>query len=221
MKTALCLYGIVGSSEDKFGIGSQLDYRISLDYYKKNFLDVNNVDVYIHTWSIDQRRGLEGDYRPVLSLYEPQIHFNPDIRTNSIHSRWNSIQKVVQLKKQYEEHHNFTYDCVFVGRLDLALLSPIVLDKYDMNYFYASHWNDEEGKIRFLGKGFMDLWFFSNSKNMDSFGNLYDNINAYTNNAHIMSRERVVDVIGESKIRYTLRRFEDHDIVRRVLGCKK
>jgi len=221
MKVALCLYGIVGSVEDKFGIGKQLDYQIALEYYKKNFLNVNDVDVFIHTWSIDQKWGLEKGYNPVLSLYEPQIQFHPDIRTHSIHSRWNSTQKVVQLKKQYEEQCGFTYDCVFIGRLDLAFLTPMVLSEYDMNYFYASHWTDEQGEIRFLGEGFLDLWFFSNSKNMDFFGDLYDKMGLYTNNAHIMSREHAVNVIGEDKIRYTKRRFKDHDIVRRLLGCKK
>ena len=221
MKVALCLCGIVGSAEDKYGIGKQLDYKIALQYYEKNFLNINDVDVFIHTWSVDQRQGLEKDYKPVRSLYEPQIHFHPNLQTHSIRSRWYSTQKVIELKKQYEKENNFIYDCVFIARLDLALLKPLDLANYDMKYFYASHWNDKEGIIHHLGRGFLDLWFFSNSKNMDKFGDLYENIESYTNNNRIMSREHVTRVVGENNIRYILYRFVDHDIVRRVLGSAK
>ena len=34
------------------------------------------------------------------------------------------------------------------------------------------------------GRGFMDLWFFSNSKLMDKFGSLYDNISNYDISPH-------------------------------------
>ena len=61
----------------------------------------------------------------------------------------------------------------------------------------------------------MDLWFFSNSQNMDKFGKLYDTISKYKESPHISSYQHVARCIGRRKIRYTMFRWFDYEIARR------
>lgn len=140
------------------------------------------------------------------------------------YSRWYSSMKVVELKKEYEVNNIFTYDCVMVSRLDVVFFTELKFDQYDLDYFYASHWNDAGNKKNsyvanrenhYVGKGFLDLWFFSNSKIMDRFGGLYNKLENYDRSPHIAARQHI-DTITD-KIRYTLYRWDDHEIIRRKI----
>ena len=93
-----------------------------------------------------------------------------------------------------------------------------------MNYFYASYRNDAPSKENnftanyenhFKETQFQDLWFFSNSENMDKFAFLYDEIENYEVSPHVSSKQHVDKFIGKNKIRYTLYRWFDHEMIRR------
>ena len=105
MKIAYCLVGIVGATNFGMGLGKDIDYR--LDYYwnKKNIFDINDdIDVFIHSWSVEHEKGINSIYKPKKSSFEPQIDFNLDnVRDNCIASRWYSTVMCNQLRKEYEE----------------------------------------------------------------------------------------------------------------------
>ncbi|WP_412125852.1 hypothetical protein [Vibrio cyclitrophicus] len=138
------------------------------------------------------------------------------------YSRWYSNKKVIELKSKYEKDHNFVYDCVMVLRLDVGFYSKLDFAKYDMNFFHASNWNDYPTAINHyqsnkenhnVGKGFLDFWFFSSSKNMDKFSKLYENIDEYHVCPHRSAYQHVNSFTGN--INYTMFRWSDFEMIRR------
>ena len=141
MKIAYCLVGIVGASDYGMGIGKDIDYRLAYYWNKKNIFDVNNdVDVFIHSWSVEHEEGINSIYKPKKSSFEPQIDFNLDnVRDNCIASRWYSTAMCNQLRKEYEEEKGIKYDAVMFFRLDHVFLTPLKLSEFDMNYIWFRH----------------------------------------------------------------------------------
>lgn len=256
MKVALCFYGLVGSRVDKNGTGEQLDPKTAFELNRRNVIDINQADVFIHSWSYDAKEQLESLYQPKASLTETQKDFPESIKlTNNIdfkqklrelptrifdkqkyletqeqrrkaafraYSRWYSSRQTIKLKEDYELKHGFKYDAVIVLRLDVGFYSPLKMCDYDLTKFYASHWNDyptqQNGyqmnlKNHNLRKGFLDFWFFTNSKNMDRFGALFDVIQDYHISPHRSSFEHASKCGFD--IDYTLYRWQDHEMIRR------
>lgn len=262
MRIALCFYGLVGSKIGKNGKGESLDSTIAYEYYKKHIIDVNDeVDVFIHSWSVDAKDKLIELYKPKKEVIEKQIEF-PEYKNHPkkigafktkiklfsmklfkrneydewiykreqesfrAYSRWYSSKKALELKKEYEEENSFKYDAVMITRLDCAFFTDMDFSKYDMNYFYASHRNDPPAKKRNYQANyanhnkdfeFLDFWFFSNSQIMDEFAKLYDNIQTYDISPHASSKQHVDKVIGKEKVKHTLFRWFDHEMIRRKI----
>jgi len=93
MKVALCFYGLVGSRVDKDGIGEQLDPMMAYQLNKTNIIDVNNADVFIHSWSIEAKERLEKLYQPKASIIEAQRDFPES----------NSLVKNIDFKQKLRE----------------------------------------------------------------------------------------------------------------------
>ena len=168
MRVAVCFYGLVGSTQKKFGKGTSLDPKLSHKYYKKNvFKYLKNYDVFIHSQSIEYKDVLKKLYDPKVYCIEGKKNFFFKALTNlkfikilfySIfnlprfnqrfnrglngYSRWYSTKKVIDLKKKYEMENNFKYDLVFLTRLDWAFIKPFKLNKKMSNDFVVSHHND-------------------------------------------------------------------------------
>lgn len=179
MKIALCLHGTVGNiytNKKHYKFSDNVDYRIGLEHYTKHLFKNNEVDVFIHCWDEKYKEQMVLDYSPKNYLFEKQIDFGLETkRLNFMKSRWFSQKKVLYLKQQYEKNNSFKYDAVIVSRFDLALLSNLDFTNYDLEKFWAP--NDQETKEKSLQtQMFLDYFFFSNSKNMDNFGALYDNL---------------------------------------------
>lgn len=228
MKVALCFSGIVGGIKGKNGKGQIIDPSIAAKTWKDNFLSINDTDVFFHTWSVDQEDKLLDLYDPKRFISEKQMDFTDGKRGSEAWrsaSRWYGTKQVIELKKSYEREKNFKYDAVILSRFDMMWFTKVDLSKYDMKYWYASNWNDSiKGKNsptqpnranHFLGQGFLDLWFFSNSHFMDKFGTLYDHRKSYSPNPHIASYQHTARVIYRGNIRYTMYRWYDFEIVRR------
>lgn len=256
MRVAVCFYGLVGSKANKSGLGVPLDPKIAHDLYENNIFKHNDVDIFIHSWSIDHKEELNEIYKPKKSIIEQQKEFNnTDYLISNIdlklkvkeyitkiynrksyyetinnrkkeafrsHSRWYSCMKSIQLKKRHEVENNFKYDCVLLTRLDVGFYTPLILSEYDQNKFYASHWNDypniendfiENFKNHNKGIGFLDFWFFSNSSNMDKFGELFQRINFYGVCPHRASYEHAK--FCNFDIEYTKYRWRDFEMIRR------
>lgn len=256
MKIALCLYGLVGSVSDKNGVGQPLNPEIAFKLNHKNLISGNDVDIFMHSWSLGHRERLLELYKPKKFIIEQQLEF-PDssalvdnikfkeklcdiykkiFSPNSFkksyseraqyafraYSRWYSNKKALELKKEYESETRIKYDCVMILRLDVGFYTKLDWNSYDLNYFYASNWNDAPSKHnnfqnnfdnKHLGKGFLDLWFFSNSEYMDQFSKLFDHINEYNISPHYSSYEHVRGFTNN--IKYTKYRWTDFEMIRR------
>lgn len=163
MKIALCLNGmaqhpgkkIVGGQmwDGKTGKRTPVEWQRGLEHYQKHLFVHNDIDVFVCTPSVHAEKELLDAYKPKAAIFEPDPKFNTagmkvdknypagiDSKTQITIARWYSVQKCVQLKKRYEEKHNFKYDIVMVGRFDVCWMCDVHFDQFDPNYFYASHW---------------------------------------------------------------------------------
>ena len=68
MRVALCLYGLIGGDEGKGGAGSSgRTIGLGYEHYKKHLIDVNEqVDVFVHSWSVDHMKEVEKLYLTLL-----------------------------------------------------------------------------------------------------------------------------------------------------------
>jgi len=162
-KVALCLTGmalhpgkkVIGGQmwNGKTGKQTPVEWIKGLEHYQKYLFKHNNIDVFIHTPSVEIEKELTEAYKPKAAIFEKDPKFNivdgridpsyPDgitSKTQITIARWDSVKKCVQLKKQYEEQHGFKYDMVMIGRFDVAWMVDVDFSKFDPNYFYASNW---------------------------------------------------------------------------------
>ena len=198
-RIAVCLYGSLGYKQTLFGQTNQnqtpLDIEEPIDSLLTNVIIPNNADTFIHSWSIDRKKRLVEKLNPKLTIFENHKQFAKDINSikNSVRSRFYSQQKSNSLKKEFEKNNQFIYDVVLHTRMDLMWFNKLSLNKNIDNNFYASHWNiskksdnlpidksnDNNNLGPFdksnygLGSGLIDHWFFSSSKNMDKFSEIY------------------------------------------------
>ena len=216
MKTALCLFGIVGGTSGKDGKGESIDPGIAFGYYLRNILAGNDVDVFFHTWSVEHKDKLVELYNPVKYIAEKQIQFNHNPYTHQAHSRWYSTQKSINL---VWEHGFEKYKMIMLSRFDVAFFNRVDFSEYNPEYFYASHWNDVGNRMNHQ-MGFLDLWFFGGTGIMAGFGQLYNRIDKYDISPHKAAKQHA-EFIG-AKVKYTMYRGEDFEMVRRaILKCKE
>jgi len=193
MKIALCLYGLVGSdrgkSYDKLG-GTNEVLKSCFNSFKKHIIDKNNTDVFFHTWDQEFKDELIQNYKPKLFKTEPQkIFYNtvngPEKRVQAHYSKWYSNKQVNLLKQEYEKFNNFKYDFVITSRFDMMWTVDIICKNLNKDIFYIPGttksnvpwgWPDNQNGVPYE---IDDLWCISNSKNIDDFSLLYDNINNY------------------------------------------
>jgi|TARA_B100001971_G_C18196776_1_gene541974 hypothetical protein len=219
MKIALCLFGIVGSATDKYGIGSAIDYRIGHHFIKKHILDKNDVDIFIHSWSTDFKGELVDTYKPKKYLIEEQIDFEEEtIRQHSIKSRWYSNKKVIELKAEYEKENNFKYDFVMVYRFDCMFIKDLIFSEFDNKYFYTSHkveCYNNSCQCEYNGN-YADLWFFGNSHDIDLFGELYNHCDGGygMDSPHTACKNHIVSTGIHSRVKHAFIDRYDHFPVR-------
>ena len=245
MKIALSFRGKIGHSKGRDGHGDELDLNINFNHLKKYILDeYENVDIFIHSISADienskekleifkpiylevekqKKFGMEKDIS-LLEMGDEGINGNTSGQKLRVISEKYSMYKCLDQVEKYEEENKFKYDVVMITRLDVGFFKDIDFSKYDMNYFYASNRNDpplKENNYKanylnhYAGYAFQDLWFFSNSENLDKFSKLYDEIENYEINPHRSSMQHVKKFIGKNKIKYTLYRWFDYELLRR------
>lgn len=189
MKIAYCLAGLVGGlsghNYDKTEGGDVVIRESSNNLFKN--INCNDIDFFMHTWSIDKKEKLESVYKPKKAIYEEQIIFKtptylPTIpRVQATYSRWYSSKQVIKLKRQYEEENNFKYDLVVITRQDLYWLKPFDFNSLDNTKFNAAQ-SRFKGKVYGSPDGIEieDILFASNSDYMDQFCTLYDFLDEYT-----------------------------------------
>ena len=216
MKTALCLHGIAIGKNDK---GDPVNAEIAFQHYKKHILGKNDVDVFIHTWSVDARENLIEMYDPRRSLFEKPIMFDSSsTKLHSTRSRWYSSKKSIELKRQHELENNFVYEWVMVSRFDVVFFTDLKFDYFMRDKFYVSNWLNPARDT-----GLLDFWFFSSSMNMDKFSTLYDHVDEYLSedqfvSNHVLAKRHLSEIDLIDTLSYYGNEYRDFWLAREVRG---
>lgn len=189
MKIALCFSGQARS------------FKSGFEYYKKNLLDIYDVDVYIHTWKFDGEEELLKLYKPRSYEFEnpplgnfdsiftntpnPQKH-PPRFTYRMLHSMYKS-----SLLIQGE------YDWVIKSRTDYALNVIIPFSDFDGSKVYIP--NCRMVPSRDFGN---DQFAFSSQSNMMKYMSTLKNIEKYYNAGN--------QFIGEDMMRANLHEHNLH-----------
>ena len=191
-KLAICLHGLVGNSIGKSCDGDRDDKKvldISHEHWAQYILNPQlnrdwEVDFFIHTWSTSLEEEIKSLFKPKLIISEDQPKFNipehirgSDSRKHAHYCRWYSCKKSVDLKSSFEKDNNFAYDSVMCARFDIAWQKKIVFEKHDQDKFWVPHWGIPASKKPVVK--FKDFWWFSSSKNINSFSTLFDHLEEY------------------------------------------
>jgi len=216
MRVALCLHGIAAGKNDK---GNTVNFDIAFQHYKKHILKKNDVDVFIHTWSVAEKDNLINLYNPRKSVFEQQIMFDvSQTKLHSTKSRWYSSKKSIELKRQYELEENFTYDWVILSRFDVVFFTDLILSNFQADHFYAANWSNPARDV-----GLLDFWFFSNSSAMDAFSTLYDHVDDYLSGAqaisnHVLAKQHLTSQNLTDKLIYHGYEYKDFWLAREIKG---
>ena len=199
MKIALCLHGYFSNAG---GVSASIKGH---DYISRKLLQNHDVDVFVHSWDLNNKDTIERLYETKLSLFENQNSFESEIKlfdekyffgksgkapgmygTNNIFKALSfhySRKEAVKLKTKFEKDNDFKYDCVVLSRFDLGQRGKEHPQKY-----YATNFNFNSSlDMNFvysafwdqLNHGYADHWFFSNSDNINIVSSLYDKIFQY------------------------------------------
>ena len=219
-KLALCLYGLVGH-EGNLGKGKVIDYKLPFKLYNlqlKN--DKVQIDVFMHSWSIEYKLNLINLYNPVDYVFEkPKKHFEDLYGHNNFNaaSHLYTKKQSIILKSNYEKKYNFKYDWVLLSRFDVCLFKKLDLSNLDNKKFYLVGPRRHHGltcRCRFCDENrpdhvVNDTIYFSSSRNMDILGNCFDNIHSYYPDVkntkidmHFIAKKHLVQSLLWSKVDY-------------------
>jgi hypothetical protein len=229
-KMAVVFHGIVGGMDGRNGIGTPSDISACAKTIKHNILSVYDCDVFIHSWSVNQKDEMISLYNPVEYLIQPQEHFyfsskqienaNDDINGMEYRtiSRYMSLERIMSLKQKYEINNNFRYKWVLIVRLDLIFFNKLNLSVLDNNNVYICtepHWSSRGGLIH-------DIIFLSNSTLMDNFARfgremidgVYD-----SRDAHSATFLKIMNMVNNdrNRLQFGFKRYEDVEIYRLVI----
>lgn len=233
-KLAVIFHGIVGGMGGRNGLGVPIDLDICAKLINYNILSHYEHDIFIHSWSEDHKDSILSLYNPKKFLFQPQemfgYSFNEKIYKNELYthefrtvSRYNSLQRAVNLKKEYELENNFQYKWVLVLRFDLVFFTKLELNKLDNSCFYICyepHWPD----IHKLGV-VHDVLFLTNSSIINKYSIIADEIkdkkyNDTLHAAHVIAYRKLKEMFNvnmDSIVRYGFKRYDDVEIYRFVI----
>jgi len=229
MKIALCLHGLVGTT-DKYGSGTkEIPPEVGYAHFKKHLIEKNDhVDTFIHTWSTNWQENLKDLYNPVKIIAEPQPQFiknqelkeiakrsmkdptwTPPVRhelnrKQAIYCRWKSTQKVLNMVKESGRQ----YDYILLTRFDIAFLVDFIFKDCDPEKFYVQ--GPPGGHFRGL-ELVNDLWFFASQENMMKFSTLFDNLEKekylpHIDSNHELARRHLIETGLNEKLEYIFKR---------------
>jgi hypothetical protein len=182
MKIALCLHGYFNSSIDNTSLGVD-----GYNHIKKNILDNNDVDVFIHSWEPEKRDLMEGMYNPKQSIFEPQKDFSELIKERGLdtlkgcprspQSVLSHLYSVTEVMKLPHQQPNTKYDIIVKARFDLGRINrntasvyPVQCINFQTNIesdkIYTANWNH-------FHMGPADMWFYGSPNVMVEFTSLF------------------------------------------------
>lgn len=118
-------------------------------------------------------------YKPISFLIEEPKNFKHNlnltvdnlregVQPNNIFSMFYSINKSIEIKRQYENLNNFEYDCTVRLRFDLSFSDYIELEKYSPEQLYVLRSGNPNV--------YYDIFGFGTSTFMDYYGNTFNDI---------------------------------------------
>ena len=164
---------------------------------------LNNIDIFIHTWSTKYNKKLLKLYKPKKYLIEKPKNFNLSLKDFSLkdidlydnieqlkknhidpsseynnliyrmQSRWHSQCKSLKILEKYKKDKKVTYDFVVQMRFDLILNKRINFKKLNNNIVHLVKGN------KLKGKKLYDTFFISNYSNAIKFNNIINDLNKY------------------------------------------
>ena len=169
MKIALCFTGQARSFQKGF------------EYYKKNLLDVYDVDVYIHTWQFDGEEKLIELYEATKIITEPVLVTDADTKyTNTPNSQkypprftYSALYSINECRMLMMSS-GIEYDWVIKTRTDYALNVQIPFEELDNTKLYIP--NCRMVPERDFGN---DQFAFSSQSNMDKYMSTFQNMDKY------------------------------------------
>jgi len=215
MKIALCLSGFVGNA-NKWLEGVELDYNYGYKYLNDSILSNGDVDVFIHSYSLEHEKGLRDLYKPVKATFEPNPDFKfrgeiskddlPSPYTFCIQSMWYSRKCAVDLAIKHEEENNFKYDFVLLTRFDIALFKKFEFEKYDTSKLYIAGpiIYNKTNKGTVVPYKINDMYFMANSdllKDVVEVSDTYENIAINLNSNWPMEKVSSHIIITEQLLR--------------------
>ena len=155
MRFAICIFGL--HPDHTWKVIKPSRNRVH-ECFKHFLIDPNEkaghqVDIFLHSFSIDQKDNMLKEYNPTVALFEHKKEFKSTIKNGTDDHcqkgyglNWHSIVQIIEygryqsvkLMKQYSDQNNVEYDFVMSMRSDLLFLRPFSFDDLDSNKFYAA-----------------------------------------------------------------------------------
>lgn len=210
MKVALCISGFLRT------------YHQTYNYLVKNIISVYNPDIFIETWSSDDRGSsfainehyLKNLFNPKeIRIEDPKTFVLPSHLKKikyrdppNLLSMFYKIKQCNELKSNFELKNNFKYDFVIRFRGDLQLFSSFDLNAFDKNKIHVPLYGDYNGLNDQLAIG--------SSQSMDIYCNLFDEIHEYTKKIEL-NPEKLLKFHLENKNIEIDRFYLDYGILRK------
>ena len=215
---ALVLHGCIGFAEHSSGSagadgkGKPANVADCANSHKYSFSNYN-YDTFFHIWNPEHEKELNDLYNPISSLSEPIIYDGKEWE-KYLDSRFLSLNKAMNLKREHEIKNNFRYDWVIISRFDNVILTKLNLDDCDNDLLW--------------GCGIMsgvpyqsDFIWICNSEKADKIGNMINERNEgqyQLNDCHAVINAKIKDVFGENINNFVFKQFEDLDLYRFVIN---
>lgn len=187
MKIALCLHGMFDSLTDPNSKG--LD---GFNHIKNRIFNKGDVDVYIHSWSMDCKDEILNLYQPKKYIFEKQKDFSDIINSRNLNllNGWprspfsvlSHFYSISECFKLLYKNNEFEYDIVIKARFDLGRINrhtsgpgkmhpyPVqcinVVDNIVSGRLYTAFWE-------YFDMGPADMWFYGTPGVMSKFVDLY------------------------------------------------
>jgi hypothetical protein len=224
-RAALCIRGAVSKTTSRFTYKDSLyndnsvyiNYRLVYNSIKKHIIDANpdyDVDVFLQSWSYDIKDNLIQLYTPVSHLFEDNRIYSNEIEAkcrSSVDfggiSQALAIQKVLNLKEEYENKHKFTYDIVILFRPDIIIWTDMIFSNYDLSCFYTDGHPENQG----------DIHFVMSSQDANIFKNLYLSLdNGNPHQIHFWIRKYITEYCKFKMRSDTLIPGKHEEVIRQI-----
>jgi hypothetical protein len=166
-------------------------------FWKKNvFEKPYNVDVFLHSWSYEDKDLLINEYNPKTYIIEKQKSFKSFVKNETkfiksynlghneiTYSSMYSLKKSIELMRENEINNDIKYDFVLVARMDILWLVKLDFEKLDNTEFIVPIWGNNNFHSKSCN-GVLGTFFLSNSENIFNFRKIYDNLPFFLKDNH-------------------------------------